>query len=154
MASLPYPGPSLWALTTKPPSTRSLVAPRKVPRRRAIMDSSGVIDEELWELDQFREKLLPYYHRYAKYVARVTDPASPSHPDQMRENGRRFRLARKQAGLSRAVVAEQMGVDPVQLAAFEGGLVPPDDLPEDFVRRLRKILSDALEACRLSQGHG
>lgn len=110
--------------------------------------------QELNELAQFREKLLPYYHRYMEYVARVTDPASPSHPDQMRERGRRFRLARKQAGFSRAAVAEQMGVDPVQLAAFEGGLIPSDDLPEGFVERLRKILSDALEACRLSQGHG
>lgn len=118
------------------------------------MQPDDVGAEELAKLDQFREAMIPYYHRYAEHVARVTDPASLSHPDRMREKGRRFRLARKQAGFSRAAVAKQMGVDPVQLAAFEGGLVPPEDLPEDFERRLAKILSDALEAQRLSQGHG
>lgn len=101
--------------------------------------------EELEELDRLMEALLPYYHRYAEYVARITDPASPSHPDRMQEIGRGFRRARKAAGLSKDEVAQRMGADPVQLAAFEGGLIPSDDLPEGFVEKLKVVLLQALE---------
>lgn len=115
-----------------------------VPKEAAMPELDEVTPRELEELEQFREKLLPYYHRYMDYVARATDPTSPSHPVRMRQIGHHYRVLRRHAGLSRAKVAEEMGGDPVQLAAFEGGLIPPEDLPQGFPERLSQFLGGAL----------
>ena len=63
----------------------------------------------------------------------------------MREIGNRTREIRRDADLSRREVAWRMDIDHVQLAAFEGGLVPQTDLPRWFPQRLGAVLSAALE---------
>lgn len=103
---------------------------------------TDITEAESKDIERTGEQLLPYFHRLIEYARRVTDPNSPSHPDRLRENGLNYRSMRHKTRLSREEVSKRMGVDSVQLAAFEGGLIPSDDLPEDFVQRLNSALGN------------
>lgn len=106
-----------------------------------------ILEEDMKEFEQFAEQLTPYHHRYMVYLSRLEsiDPKSSSHPIKMMETGFRCRAIRKQCGLSRDEIAQQVGVELVQLAAFEGGLIPPADLPEGFAQKLSAVLTKGLE---------
>lgn len=97
--------------------------------------------KEREESTRLMGQALPYYLRFMFHVARVTDPASPSHPSNLRDIGSYYRTLRKERSLLRLEVAERASIDVVQLFAFEGGLVPLEDLPEDFVNRLSGVLN-------------
>ncbi len=103
--------------------------------------------DETTQLQDFKQKLTPYYAKYLMHLRKpVEDPESPSNPDKMLENGRRFRSIREEVKLSRALVAQMIGTeDPVQLAAFEGGIVPLSDLPEGYPQKLSQVLKVALD---------
>lgn len=113
---------------------------------RPIRRIENVPGEEVADLVNFAEELQPFYECYKTYstAAGDIDPNSPNHPDKMHEIGNHCRAIRKRCLLSRNSVAEQIGVPPVQLAAFEGGLIPPADLPEGFGDKLSNVLSEAL----------
>lgn len=111
---------------------------------KPITDLTDEQVDEVKELDRFGEELLPYFHRYMVTVALVKDPTSPSHPDRLRQDGLRYRSIRKKAGLTRAELAKRMNEDPVRLAAFEGGLVSPNDLYPDFEQSLKRLLTEEL----------
>lgn len=106
----------------------------------------GQSDEE--EIIGLSEALEPYLKRYMLSVARAEagkiDPKSPEHPNNMRRSGLEIRLMRRSLGLLYEEVAEGIGVDPVQLRAFEGGLIPSADLPKGFARDLSMFLRGAL----------
>ena len=101
-------------------------------------------EEIAQEMEQFEEKLIPYYNRFLIHTKRVIDPASPSRPDRMKEIGVRCRDIRKACRLKREEVARMMDIDPVQLVAFERGLIPPMDLPEEFAQKLSTILIEKI----------
>lgn len=44
-----------------------------------------------------------------------------------------------------AEVAEELALHPAQLAVFEGGLIPPQDMPEGFEKQLATLLLSRLE---------
>lgn len=97
---------------------------------------------------ELKDALLPYYARYMRYCARIHDPASSSHPDNMKRTGNQLGTQRKALGLSREATAERMSdieprteISSVTLMAFERGLIPSDDLRDDFMDRLHQVLS-------------
>lgn len=100
----------------------------------------SVSEEELEALNTFAEAAIPYYQRYLAYVPTIIDPESPGHPNQMKARGRSYRSKRKQRKITREQLAKQAGIDPVLLACFETGIVPPADLPADFIEKLESGL--------------
>lgn len=109
--------------------------------------SPDQLEQEVERMVQFGIELRPYWIRYQTYVQESGSiyPTSPAHPSRMHETGLRCRRIRNHCSLPRDFVAEQLGVPPVQLAAFEGGLIPPVDLPEGFAQNLSEILRRGLE---------
>lgn len=100
------------------------------------------------ETPDLKEALLPYYKRYIQHLVQDHNRFLPSHPDNMREEGHVMRTKRNQLGYSRIEIAERMSnIEPrteislVLLLAFEAGIVPPDDLPNDFHHRLNQALT-------------
>lgn len=95
------------------------------------------------ELREFAEKIEPYFFRYKQFVLHEVPsmkPDSPSHPNQLRDQGLRFRSIRKALGHSKTGLAERVGLDPIKFSAFEAGIVPPHHLPDGFVSQLAGIL--------------
>lgn len=117
-------------------------SPLSLPIQQGVgpIPTIGMIEAELISTIRNGEQLLPYLNRHMENVRRNTDPNFPSHPDKLIERGQGYQNTRINLGLERDNVARRMNIDPVQLMAFEAGLIPPDDLPEGFIQQLNSIL--------------
>ena len=111
---------------------------------------ADVSPEEMAEMDRFGEQILPYLHRHMIYWDSIRTnhsitPDSPAHPTQMKETGGRIRAIRKDLGLKRAALAVELKVDPIELAAFEVGWIPPTQLPAGFAEKVSDLLQSRLK---------
>jgi hypothetical protein len=98
--------------------------------------------EAVQRLQLAKGKMLPYLHRFLIHTDQEYDPSSPSHPEQMRARGHEYRKRRNDLQLLRETVAGRMKDDQVRLAAFEGGLIPPDQVPHYFTWELDRVLNE------------
>lgn len=100
------------------------------------------VNREAAELEDFKEKLFPYAHRYLLWVFKDLTPESWY---QMWDAGRRVRAIRRSVGLSRRDLAEFINEDPVALVAFEGGIIPRQAIPPGFTQKLAAVLREKLD---------
>ena len=92
------------------------------------------------ELDAALEALAPRLERYMLFIDQAKDPTTTG--QEMRQVGGFWKKARQDLGRSRAEVAEQMNMANADLAAFENGMLPFQDLPTEFMPQLSVALGD------------
>lgn len=93
------------------------------------------------ELDRLLARLKPRLVEYLGLL-RGEDLSSPRHPNNLLSNAIPYKALRERTGLTREEVAEQIGISPEDLAFFEHGMLPPEDIAvPDFLRRLLMTLA-------------
>jgi len=105
--------------------------------------STEFFGKENSQLEGITEELKPFKDRYMEYLKKVKGKLTPDdleHPSRMALRGRLATQTRRAKGLSTQQVADRMKVERILIYAYESGMIPTHELPEEFVQKLNEIL--------------